>query len=80
MVFLIIVKIHIFLLLQLVFPVPVNSYLPSVSYIPCLLSIQKTHDQIEKACDDLIVFDNLVVLAERVTNLVTIVEKYESIG
>jgi hypothetical protein len=44
------------------------------------ISLQKTHDQIEKACDDLIVFDNLVVLAERVTNLVTIVEKYESIG
>ena len=44
------------------------------------ISLQKTHDQIEKACDDLIVFDNLVVLAERVTNLVAIVAKYNPIG
>lgn len=44
------------------------------------LSLQKTHDQIEKACDDLIVFDNLVVLAERVTKLVSVRWDGEWIG
>lgn len=34
------------------------------------LSYRHTRDQVEKAYEDLVVFDNLVVLAERVTTLV----------
>ena len=34
------------------------------------MSYRKTRDQVEKAHEDLVVLDNLVVLAERVTTLV----------
>ena len=34
------------------------------------MSLQKTQQHVEKAYEDLIILDNLVVLAERVTTLV----------
>lgn len=34
------------------------------------MSLQKTQQNVEKAYEDLIILDNLVVLAERVTTLV----------